>query len=67
MLDANENMSKQDCDLDTWVTTQTVNQDRGAFLSNHLIPDSNLELIHFAEFIELRKVMLNDRLKALLS
>lgn len=67
MLDANENMSKQDCDLDTWVTTQTANQDRGAFLSNHLIPDSNLELIHFAEFIELRKVMLNDRLKALLS
>tara|TARA_R110001599_G_scaffold64023_3_gene178908 strand:- start:525734 stop:527452 length:1719 start_codon:yes stop_codon:yes gene_type:complete len=67
MLDANENMSKQELDLKAWVNAQTANQDRVSFLNNHLIPDTNLELSNFAEFIELRKVILKDRLKTLLN
>lgn len=67
MLDANENMSKQELELDSWVTSQTATQDRVAFLNNHLIPDTGLELANFSEFIDMRKVILKDRLKTLLS
>lgn len=67
MLDANENMSKQDLDLSTWVNLQTVNQDRSTFLKNHLIPDQNLNISDFSFFIEARRLDLTAKLKAILS
>lgn len=66
MLDANENMSKQDIDLLTWVETQVQNQDRVMFLNNHLIPNISLKIEDFGSFIEARKVNLAERLKEIL-
>ena len=66
MLDANENMSKNDSDLALWVNNQTKNSDKKKFLEDHLIPDVNLELNNFKEFITERKKMLQSKLKELL-
>ena len=66
MLDANENMAKQDVDLLTWVNSQTRDQDRSSFLKNHLIPDISLDISDFGLFIEARKACLIARLKAIL-
>ena len=67
MLDANENMSKQNVDLLNWVEIQTKSQDRSLFLSNHLIPDHSLKIDDFGSFIEARRPILVDRLKNILS
>ncbi|MFM0050996.1 DUF262 domain-containing protein [Caballeronia grimmiae] len=67
MLDANENMSKQDIDLSSWVKAQVANQDRSTFLRNHLIPDQSLDISEFGAFAEARKRELSARLKAILS
>lgn len=67
MLDANENMSKQDVDLLTWVNSSVVNQDRLSFLNNHLIPDVSFEVEDFGAFIEARRVILVEKLKQVLS
>lgn len=66
MLDANENMSKNDKCLDEWVEENCGN-DRAGFLARHLIPNVDLSLQHFNEFYEARKKMLKDRLKEILS
>lgn len=66
MLDANENLSKQNVDLLTWVENQTINQDRSAFLDNHLIPDCSLKIDNFSPFIGTRKRILAARLKGVL-
>jgi uncharacterized protein with ParB-like and HNH nuclease domain len=67
MLDANENMSKQDVDLLTWVESQAANKDRSLFLKNHLIPDTSLKIEDFGAFIEARRCILNSQLKQVLS
>lgn len=67
MLDANENMSKQDIDLLPWVESQTKDQDRPMFLKNHLIPDVSLKIEDFGHFIESRRELLITRLKDILS
>ena len=67
MLDANENMSKNDKALKDWVDEQTVNVDRSKFLENHLIPDVNLDLSNFEEYIEKRKELLITKLKEILN
>lgn len=68
MLDANENMSKQDKSLQEWVELQTVNCDISRFLENHLIPVSNnLSLSNFEEYIEARKDILVSKLKTILN
>ena len=67
MLDANENMSKQDSDLKDWVENQIQNQDRKKFLENHLIPDVSLKLSDFEDFVEDRKKLLMGELKSILS
>ncbi len=67
MLDANENMSKNDKALKDWVDEQTVNIDRSKFLENHLIPDVNLDLSNFEEYIEKRKELLITKLKEILN
>jgi uncharacterized protein with ParB-like and HNH nuclease domain len=67
LLDANQNMSKNDKSLTEWVAEETQNKDRKEFLTNHLIPDVNLELGNFDEFIIARTVILTEKLKSILS
>ncbi|MDR2868857.1 MAG: DUF262 domain-containing protein [Deferribacteraceae bacterium] len=67
MLDANENMSKQDQALNDWVSQQTKGKDKDKFLANHLIPNVNLDLNNFGDFIEARKVLLMEKLKVILN
>lgn len=66
MLDANENMSKNAEDLDSWVKKEAQTKDRSSFLTNHLIPDINLELSNFDEFIIKRTTILCEKLKKIL-
>lgn len=66
MLDANENMSKNAEDLDSWVKKEAKTKDRSSFLTNHLIPDINLELSNFDEFIIKRTTILCENLKKIL-
>ncbi len=66
MLDANENMSKQDGELLSWVNSQVKNQDRISFLKGHLIPDVSFKVDDFGAFIEARRVILIDQLKQVL-
>ena len=65
MLDGNENMSKNEKPLLEWVETETTPDTRQAFLKNHLIPDVDLSLENFEEFIEQRRILLKNKLKQL--
>lgn len=65
MLDANENMSKNAKELKEWVESETTPETRDSFLKNHLIPDVNLELDNFPEYIEERRKLLHERIKNL--
>ena len=67
MLDANENESKGDTPLEEWVTSQTAGNDRKQFLENHLIPDVDLSLSNFSQFLEKRKTMLVKRILKLIN
>jgi uncharacterized protein with ParB-like and HNH nuclease domain len=67
MLDANENMSKKDVDLFSWVNTQVANQDRFNFFKRHLIPNVSLKIEDFGAFIEARRIILIDQLKQVLN
>jgi len=67
MLDANENMSKNDLNLKEWVEIETRNRDKKQFLDNHLIPDIDLSFENFQEFIDKREVILIEKLKAVLN
>ena len=67
MLDSNENESKGKKKLAQWVDEQTAPETRAAFLKTHLIPDVDLSLDNFEEYIERRKEMLKDKLMELLS
>jgi len=67
MLDANENMSKNDKSLKEWVDAQTKNIDKDKFLENHLIPNVELELDNFEEYFEKRKELLIKELKKVLN
>ena len=66
MLDANENMSKQDKSLEQWVQENCKN-DRKGFLEKHLIPDIDLSLENFDDFYETRKKLLIKKLKEILN
>lgn len=68
MLDANENESKNQDDLDKWVEKSvSANPDtRTQFLKSHLIPDVDLTLANFEQFIEERRKLLTGELKKLL-
>lgn len=67
MLDANENLSKNDKSLKEWIDKQTQNIDKDKFLENHLIPDVDFELNNFEEYIEKRKELLISELKKVLN
>ncbi|MBK2000596.1 MULTISPECIES: DUF262 domain-containing protein [Campylobacter] len=62
MLDKNENKSKKDKPLKQWVD-ENCKDDRKAFLEKHLIPDVDLSLENFNEFLEARERLMIDKLK----
>ena len=64
MLDAYENMTKQDMPLEEWVDAHS--NDRERFLREHLIPDIDLSIENFDAFISERRKILSERLRALL-
>lgn len=66
MLDANENISKQDSDLGSWVEKEVNPENREAFLQKHHIPNISLELNNFDEFVTKRTTLLADELKKVL-
>ncbi len=67
MLDANENMSKGDLSLKDWVQKETKDNDKIQFLNSQLIPNVDLSLENFEEYIDKRKEMLMDKMKNLLN
>ncbi len=69
MLDANENMSKNDKDLLIWVESQVGNDSpsKSKFLSDHLIPDVDLGILNFGKYIEARRSDLSARLRRALT
>lgn len=67
MLDANENESKNAKPLDKWVSEQTQNKDMQKFMEDHLIPDTDLSLSNFSDFVEKRKTILVQRIKKMIN
>ncbi|MBM9616704.1 DUF262 domain-containing protein [Desulfobulbus rhabdoformis] len=67
MLDANENMSKNDEDLESWVDKELKSKQRTAFLDSHHIPDVSLKLADFNNFITKRSEILTEKLKNILA
>lgn len=66
LLSERENESKGAKPLELWVEEKTRSVSREAFLESHLIPDTDLSLECFAEFIEARKKLMIERLKMVL-
>lgn len=67
MLDANENESKNDKPLKKWVDSYNFAEgQKKQFLDAHVIPDVDLELENFEEFIERRRTLLTNKLRTLL-
>lgn len=67
MLDANENMSKNDKSLIEWVSNESKNSDLTIFLNRHLIPNVELSLQNFEQYIESRKEILSSKFRELLN
>ena len=67
MLDANENESKNAKPFEKWVSEQTRNKDMRKFMEDHLIPDTDLSLSNFSDFIEKRKAMLVQRIRKMIN
>ena len=67
MLDANENESKGKKLLADWVDENTTTATRATFLTNHLIPDVDLSMANFDEYITKRSDLLKTKLKAILA
>jgi len=67
LLDANENQSKKDKNLSTWVDSASTNIGRSTLLARQLIPNVSLELMDFGNFIEARKNILRSRLNEILA
>jgi len=66
MLDANENMSKNNMKLNDWINQETKNKSKKQFLETHLIPDVDLSFKNFTEFIDEREKILMNKLKKIL-
>ncbi len=67
MLDANENMSKNDINLIDWVEKETNTDNKTQFLNSHLIPEIDLNLNNFSEFYDKRKEILMEKMKSILN
>lgn len=68
MLSERENESKGAMELSEWVDKKTASASvsKDGFLESHLIPNTDLSIEHFTEFIEARKKLLIERLKMVL-
>lgn len=66
LLDANENMSKQDKNLKEWVE-ENHKDNKVDFMKKYFIPDIDLSIENFNEFYEKRKKLIKDELKNKLS
>lgn len=64
MLDGNENMAKNAKPLKQWIDEQTTDDTRGQFLKSHIIPDVDLDLSNFDEFIATRRKMLHQAIRS---
>ncbi len=69
LIDDSDNTSKQDKDLEDWVEHRRAEfrYTREEFLTKQLIPNVDLGLNNFDDFIEARKRMLIEKLKELLN
>ena len=67
MLDANENESKGKKLLSDWVNENTTAETKTTFLVNHLIPDVDLSMANFDEYITTRSTLLKTKLKSILA
>ncbi len=67
MLDANENMSKNDMNLIDWVEKETNADNKTQFLNSHLIPEIDLNLNNFSGFYDKRKEILMEKMKLILN
>lgn len=63
MLDANENMSKNAKSLSRWIEEETTDETKDSFLKAHLIPNINLGLDNFEEYIAARRVLLHEKIR----
>lgn len=68
LLDANENMSKNNGELGIWIEREVLNnnKERVQFLNMHHIPDINFELDNFDEYVQARTKILTEKLKSIL-
>lgn len=69
LIDDTDNLSKQDLDLNKWVNDKVdkLKYTREEFLEKQLIPNIDLDLDNFNDFIDTRKVLLTKKLKELLN
>jgi uncharacterized protein with ParB-like and HNH nuclease domain len=68
MLDANENESKGEKPLDKWVNEElNKTNNRKQFFEAHILPDIDLNQNNFDEFYILRKKLLSNKLKQILT
>lgn len=69
MLDGNENMSKNDVELDVWVADElNAGADKEQFFIKHLIPmNVSLDIKDFREFIAEREKLLTAKLREILA
>ncbi len=58
MLDANENMSKNDLPLKEWIDNNTNPSNRKQFLDNHLIPNVDLTIDNFKDLYYYQSILL---------
>jgi uncharacterized protein with ParB-like and HNH nuclease domain len=68
LLEGKENQSKLATPFEGWLKKECPKEaDRKTYLHSHSIPDLSLELSNFAEFFEKRRVLLKEKLAALLN
>lgn len=67
MLDANENMAKNACDLESWVSKETQSKPRSEFLKAHHLPDVSFKIENIDVFFSERKTILAAKLKEILT
>jgi len=67
MLDANENMSKNDKSLEIWVAEETKSLDSQVFLDRHLIPQTDFSINNIEIFFNMRTNVLRVMLMKLLA
>ena len=65
MLDANENMSKQDMALTEWISS--ISGEKSYICNSRMIPEDYLEFGDFKNFVSKRKLLLKGRFSELMT